>query len=92
MQGDIDRLHREIAALGAVNLAALDELTTARERKQFLDAQSADLNEAITTLEDAIRKIDGETRELLAGTFNTVNEHFGEDVPASSSAAATPGW
>jgi chromosome segregation protein len=81
MQGDIDRLHREIAALGAVNLAALDELTTARERKQFLDAQSADLNEAITTLEDAIRKIDGETRELLAGTFNTVNEHFGKMFP-----------
>jgi chromosome segregation protein len=81
LQGEIDRLHREIAALGAVNLAALEELTTARERKQFLDAQSADLNEAITTLEDAIRKIDGETRELLAGTFNTVNEHFGKMFP-----------
>ncbi len=81
LQGEIDRLHRDIAVLGAVNLAALDELTTARERKQFLDAQSADLNEAITTLEDAIRKIDGETRELLAGTFNTVNEHFGRMFP-----------
>ncbi|TFZ08182.1 chromosome segregation protein SMC [Ramlibacter humi] len=81
MQGEIDRLQREIAALGAVNLAALDELTSARERKQFLDAQTADLTEAITTLEDAIRKIDGETRELLAGTFNTVNEHFGRMFP-----------
>ena len=81
MQGEIDRLHREIAALGAVNLAALEELSTARERKQFLDAQSADLNEAMVTLEDAIRKIDGETRELLAGTFNTVNEHFGRMFP-----------
>jgi chromosome segregation protein len=81
LQNEIDRLHREIAALGAVNLAALEELTTARERKQFLDAQSADLNEAMVTLEDAIRKIDGETRELLAGTFNTVNEHFGRMFP-----------
>ncbi len=81
LQGEIDRLHREVAALGAVNLAALDELTTARERKQFLDAQSADLNEAMMTLEDAIKKIDGETRELLAGTFNTVNEHFGKMFP-----------
>ncbi len=81
MQGDIDRLNRDIAALGAVNLAALDELTTARERKQFLDAQNADLVEAMTTLEDAIRKIDGETRELLSGTFNTVNEHFGKMFP-----------
>jgi chromosome segregation protein len=81
MQGEIDRLHRDIAALGAVNLAALDELTTASERKQFLDAQSADLNEAMTTLEDAIKKIDGETRELLSGTFNIVNEHFGKMFP-----------
>ncbi|MBA2672683.1 chromosome segregation protein SMC [Ramlibacter sp.] len=81
MQGEIDRLHREIAALGAVNLAALDELSTARERKQFLDAQSADLNEAMTTLEDAIRKIDAETRELLGSTFQTVNEHFGRMFP-----------
>ena len=81
MQGEIDRLNRDIAALGAVNLAALDELATASERKQFLDAQTADLTEAMTTLEDAIKKIDGETRELLAGTFNTVNEHFGKMFP-----------
>lgn len=81
MQGEIDRLNRDIAALGAVNLAALDELAAASERKHFLDAQSADLNEAMTTLEDAIKKIDGETRDLLAGTFNAVNEHFGKMFP-----------
>jgi len=81
LQGEIDRLHREVAALGAVNLAALDELTVARERKTFLDAQSADLNEAINTLEDAIRKIDGETRELLGGTFKIVNDHFSRMFP-----------
>ena len=81
MQSEIDRLNREITALGAVNLAALDELTVARERKQFLDAQTADLVEAMTTLEDAIKKIDGETRELLSGTFNIVNGHFGKMFP-----------
>ncbi len=81
MQGEIDRIGREITALGAVNLAALDELTTARERKQFLDAQSADLVDAMNTLEDAIKKIDAETRELLSGTFNAVNEHFGKMFP-----------
>jgi chromosome segregation protein len=81
LQGEIDRLNREIAALGAVNLAALEELATARERKQFLDAQSADLTDAMNTLEDAIRKIDGETRELLGDTFKTVNEHFGRMFP-----------
>ena len=81
LQGEIDRINREITSLGAVNLAALDELSTARERKQFLDAQSADLNEAMATLEDAIKKIDMETRDLLASTFATVNEHFGKMFP-----------
>ncbi|MGE0674124.1 MAG: chromosome segregation protein SMC, partial [Methylibium sp.] len=81
LQGEIDRINREVAALGAVNLAALDELTASRERKTFLDAQSADLIDAMTTLEDAIHKIDLETRDLLKGTFDTVNEHFGRMFP-----------
>ncbi|MGC1173055.1 chromosome segregation protein SMC [Polaromonas sp.] len=81
LQGEIDRINREIQSLGAVNLAALDELSSARERKQFLDAQSADLNEAMNTLEDAIKKIDTETRDLLSATFDTVNRHFGEMFP-----------
>ena len=81
MQADIDRIHREIAALGAVNLAALEELAAARERKTFLDAQNKDLFDAMTTLEDAIRKIDAETRELLSGTFHQVNAHFGRMFP-----------
>ena len=81
LQGEIDRLHRDITALGAVNLAALDELASASERKLFLDAQTKDLTDAMNTLEDAIRKIDGETRELLGGTFKIVNEHFGRMFP-----------
>jgi chromosome segregation protein len=81
LQGEIDRINRDINALGAVNLAALDELTAARERKTFLDAQNADLSEAINTLEDAIHKIDLETRDLLGNTFNQVNEHFGRMFP-----------
>jgi chromosome segregation protein len=82
LQGEIDRINREITALGAVNLAALDELTASRERKTFLDSQNADLNEAISTLEGAIHKIDLETRDLLASTFNQVNEHFGRMFPS----------
>ena len=82
LQGEIDRIGKEINALGAVNLAALDELTSSRERKTFLDAQCADLGEAIRTLEDAIHKIDLETRELLGQTFNQVNEHFGRMFPS----------
>ncbi|MEO8152305.1 MAG: chromosome segregation protein SMC [Rhizobacter sp.] len=82
LQGEIDRITREINALGAVNLAALDELTASRERKTFLDAQNADLFEAINTLEGAIHKIDLETRDLLGNTFNQVNEHFGRMFPS----------
>jgi chromosome segregation protein len=81
LQNEIDRLNRELSSLGAVNLAALDELTTSRERKTFLDAQNADLTESMNTLEDAIRKIDAETRDLLGGTFKIVNEHFSRMFP-----------
>ena len=81
LQSEIERLHRDIVALGAVNLAALEELTSTRQRKVFLDAQMADLFEAIKTLEDAIAKIDAETRELLGNTFETVNTHFGKMFP-----------
>jgi chromosome segregation protein len=81
LQGEIDRIHREVEALGAVNLAALEELTTSRDRKTFLDAQDADLREAMTMLEAAIKTIDSETRELLATTFNQVNEQFGRMFP-----------
>ena len=81
LQGEIDRINREIAALGAVNLAALDELTASRERKNFLDAQNADLLSAMKTLEDAIAKIDLETRDLLNSTFEQVNHHFGRMFP-----------
>jgi chromosome segregation protein len=82
LQGEIDRITREINALGAVNLAALEELSTARERKQFLDAQNDDLTRAMTTLEDAIHKIDIETRDLLKMTFDQVNSGFGEMFPS----------
>ena len=81
LQGEVTRLTNAISALGAVNLAALDELAQASERKNFLDAQNKDLTDAITTLEDAISRIDKETRELLQDTFDRVNLHFSELFP-----------
>ena len=81
LQGEITRLTQSVNELGAVNLAALDELASGRERKGFLDSQSADLEEAVATLEDAIRRIDRETRELLRETFDSVNRHFGSLFP-----------
>ncbi|WP_415258633.1 chromosome segregation protein SMC [Thauera phenylacetica] len=81
LQREVARLAREIAELGAVNLAALDELATASERKGYLDAQTEDLLQAIDTLEDAIRRIDRETREQLQDTYNTVNRQFAALFP-----------
>jgi chromosome segregation protein len=82
MQAEITRLTEEIAALGPVNLAALAELGTATERKNFLDAQATDLIQAVETLEAAIKRIDRETRDLLQETFETVNSNFQEMFPA----------
>jgi chromosome segregation protein len=81
LQGEVTRLTNAINLLGAVNLAAVEELAQATERKRFLDAQNNDLVEAITTLEGAIGKIDRESRDLLQDTFDRVNGHFSELFP-----------
>ena len=82
LQGEINRLAEEIAGLGAVNLAALEELQAARERKTYLDSQSQDLREAVDTLENAIRRMDRETRERLQETFDQVNQNLVQMFPA----------
>ncbi len=81
LQSEIARLNMAITELGAVNLAALEELKAAEERDHYLQAQAADLTEAMQTLEDAIRRIDRETRERLMETFNTVNGHLSRLFP-----------
>lgn len=72
------QLQQQIADLGAVNLAAIKELASETERKTYLNSQMLDLTQATETLEDAIKKIDRETRDKLMTTFNTVNNHFNE--------------
>jgi len=71
-------LENTITDLGAVNLAAIEELALELTRKQYLHSQSLDLHEASATLEDAIRKIDRETRGRLQATFDEANRHFNE--------------
>ncbi len=79
---DIDRagvaLQMQIDELGPVNLAAIQELASERERKSYLDSQAADLEQAVATLDDAIRRIDRETRSRLQHTFDEANRNFGE--------------
>jgi chromosome segregation protein len=73
-----DKLSLNIEELGAVNLAAIQELETEQTRKQYLDSQCKDLTDASETLENAIRKIDKETRGRLQATFDEANRHFME--------------
>ncbi len=75
-RGEIGRLDGEIAALGPVNMAALDELEAAEARKAYLDAQAEDLTTAAATLEEAIRRIDAESRARLKDTFARVSTEF----------------
>ena len=81
LQNELTQLGNAIDALGAVNLAALEELQAASERKLYLDAQTQDLQEAMATLEEAIRHIDRESRDLLMNTFNQVNLQLAELFP-----------
>ncbi|SDA11393.1 condensin subunit Smc [Nitrosospira sp. Nsp18] len=81
LQAEINRMNGEIAALGAVNPGALDELESCQTRKTYLDSQSQDLEEASETLKNAIRQIDRETRERLLETIEKVNGHLEEMFP-----------
>ena len=73
IQEELEKLSGRIARLGPINLAAIDEFTQLSERKAYLDSQHADLTEALATLEEAIRKIDRETRARFRETFDKVN-------------------
>jgi chromosome segregation protein len=70
---ELERLQSRIQRLGPINLASIDELKEQSERKEYLDAQFADLTDALTTLENAMRKIDRETRTRFKETFDKVN-------------------
>lgn len=75
-QARLDALDRRISRLGAINLAAIDEFQTESERKTYLDKQHEDLVEALETLQNAIRRIDKETRSRFKDTFEAVNGHL----------------
>ncbi|MFZ1640180.1 MAG: chromosome segregation protein SMC [Candidatus Contendobacter sp.] len=77
----LEQVERRIQRLGAINLAAIEEFAQVSERKQYLDAQNADLLEALATLETAMRKMDRETRTRFRETFERVNAGLGELFP-----------
>ncbi len=69
-------LERKISRLGPINLAAIGEYEEHKERKEYLDKQHEDLSNALETLEDAIRKIDKETKDRFKDIFENVNSHL----------------
>jgi len=71
---ELEQLAGRIQRLGAINLAAIEEYQQQSERKRYLDAQNADLVEALDTLENVIRKIDKETRNRFKATFDQIND------------------
>ena len=80
-QQQLADIEKQIERLGAINLAAIEEFDAAQERKVYLDAQLQDLTEALNTLEEAIRKIDRETRTKFKETFDKINAGFSHFFP-----------
>jgi len=78
---ELERIGARISRLGAINLAAIDEFKSQSERKNYLDAQHDDLMQALDTLENAIRKIDRETRTRFKETFDKVTSGLSELFP-----------
>lgn len=72
---------RRIERLGPINLAAIDEYTVQESRKKYLDEQHADLIDALATLEDAMGKMDQETKERFKETYDFINKNFQELFP-----------
>jgi chromosome segregation protein len=77
----LDKLLVRIQRLGPINLAAIDEFQSQSERKRYLDAQHTDLEEALDTLRNAIRRIDRDTRARFKETFVEVNLRLGVLFP-----------
>lgn len=78
---ELEAIAGRISRLGQINLAAIDEYKTQAERKEYLDSQNADLEDALRTLENAIRKIDRETRTRFKEYFDRINKGLQELFP-----------
>ena len=71
----------KISRLGPINLAAIDEYKEQSQRKEYLDGQDKDVTAALEILEQAIAKIDKETRTRFKDTFDHVNSRIKEMFP-----------
>ena len=76
IESDIKKVQKKIDSLGAINLAAIDELKDQQERKLYLDTQYDDLSKSVQTLENAITKIDQETKSKFKDIFDQINSNL----------------
>ncbi len=74
-------MDRRIQRLGPINLAAIGEYEEQQQREAYLSGQYTDLTEALTQLEDAIHKIDRETKSRFKETFDKVDAIFRQTFP-----------
>ena len=81
LEAELEAKREAIQKIGAVNLVAITEAEELRERKEYLDTENDDLEEALRMLEKAINEIDDETRTRFMETFNAVNEDFSRLFP-----------
>jgi chromosome segregation protein len=72
---------QKISRLGPINLAAIDEYKEQLQRKEYLDEQDKDVNAALAVLEEAIAKIDKETRNRFKDTYDHVNSRIKDMFP-----------
>ena len=74
-------IETKIIRLGAINLAAPEEIEEESKRKEDLDNQYSDLTEALDKLTGAIKKIDQETKTIFKDSFDSVNIKLKEMFP-----------
>ena len=77
----LEQCQNRIKRLGAINLVAIEEYKLQQERKAFLDLQHDEVIDALDSLEQAMQKIDKETRARFKQTFDTINESLGSLFP-----------
>lgn len=75
---DIERLKKTLDSIGSVDMEALNEYETIRERYQFLIKQVNDLTETTKTLERGVAELDVIMEERFTKSMKKINEKFQE--------------
>ena len=81
LASDLESIENKISRLGAINLAAMEEFEQEEKRKELLDSQHQELMDALETLQNAINKIDKETRTTFKDTFDKLNLSLANSFP-----------